>query len=74
MINRFPKFIETLTAAVLYTYMGVNLENQERSGSLGSSAQTENDQSATVSTSDGTGAEAEGTPLVNYNSQRHGIF
>lgn len=53
--------------------MGVNLDTQERSSSVGSNAQTDNDQSGTVSTSDGTGAEAEGTPLVNYNSQRHGI-
>lgn len=52
--------------------MGVNLDTEERSGSLGSNAPT--DQSGTASTSDGGGAEAEGTPLVNYNSQRHGIF
>lgn len=53
--------------------MGVNVDTQERSGSLGSSAQTDIDQSGTASTSDGTGAEAEGTPLVNYNSQTNGI-
>ncbi|KAL5283470.1 PSEN1 family protein [Megaselia abdita] len=65
----FPALI--YSSAVLYTYMGVNLETQERSGSVGSNALPDNDQSGTASTSDGTGAEAEGTPLVNYNSQRH---
>ncbi|KAL5283471.1 PSEN1 family protein [Megaselia abdita] len=53
----FPALI--YSSAVLYTYMGVNLETQERSGSVGSNALPDNDQSGTASTSDGTGAEAE---------------